>query len=196
MGRGSGLDEWYRDMVNAWRAADIFPEFSAGNTDLFIPGGPGSIANPANYPESFATGATDINKKLADFSLQGPSPYDEIKPEISAPGVNIRSSVPGQTYEDGWDGTSMAGPHVSAVAALLKQANASLSVDEMEDILTSTAEPLTDSTFPDSPNNGYGHGLVNAFDAVSAVTDGLGKAEGQVSVEGMTKSLLSISMRK
>lgn len=149
-GGGSGLDEWYRDMVNAWRAADIFPEFSAGNTDLFIPGGPGSIANPANYPESFATGATDINKKLADFSLQGPSPYDEIKPEISAPGVNIRSSVPGQTYEDGWDGTSMAGPHVSAVAALLKQANASLSVYEMEDILTSTAEPLTDSTFPDT----------------------------------------------
>ncbi|UTL74270.1 S8 family peptidase [Bacillus halotolerans] len=183
-GGGSGLDEWYRDMVNAWRAADIFPEFSAGNADLFNPGGPGSIANPANYPEAFATGATDINKKLGDFSLQGPSPYDETKPEISAPGVNIRSSVPGQTYEDGWDGTSMAGPHVSAVAALLKQADASLSVDEMEDILTSTAEPLTDSTFPDSPNNGYGHGLVNAFDAVSAVTDGLGKAEGQVSVDG------------
>ncbi|MEC1678694.1 S8 family serine peptidase [Bacillus mojavensis] len=183
-GGGSGLDEWYRDMVNAWRAADIFPEFSAGNADLFNPGGPGSIANPANYPEAFATGATDINKKLGDFSLQGPSPYDETKPEISAPGVNIRSSVPGQTYEDGWDGTSMAGPHVSAVAALLKQADASLSVDEMEDILTSTAEPLTDSTFPDSPNNGYGHGLVNALDAVSAVTDGLGKAEGQVSVDG------------
>lgn len=38
-GGGSGLDEWYRDMVNARRAADIFPEFSAGNTDLFIPGG-------------------------------------------------------------------------------------------------------------------------------------------------------------
>ncbi|MGG1228982.1 S8 family serine peptidase [Bacillus halotolerans] len=183
-GGGSGLDEWYRDVVNAWRAADIFPEFSAGNADLFNPGGPGSIANPANYPEAFATGATDINKKLGDFSLQGPSPYDETKPEISAPGVNIRSSVPGQTYEDGWDGTSMAGPHVSAVAALLKQADASLSVDEMEDILTSTAETLTDSTFPDSPNNGYGHGLVNAFDAVSAVTDGLGKAEGQVSVDG------------
>ncbi|MBV7320743.1 S8 family peptidase [Bacillus halotolerans] len=188
-GGGSGLDEWYRDMVNAWRAADIFPEFSAGNADLFNPGGPGSIANPANYPEAFATGATDINKKLGDFSLQGPSPYDETKPEISAPGANIRSSVPGQTYEDGWDGTSMAGPHVSAVAALLKQADASLSVDEMEDILTSTAEPLTDSTFPDSPNNGYGHGLVNAFDAVSAVTDGLGKAEGQVSVDGEDEEL-------
>ncbi|MCY9136856.1 S8 family serine peptidase, partial [Bacillus atrophaeus] len=108
----------------------------------------------------------------------------EVKPEISAPGVNIRSSVPGQTYEGGWNGTSMAGPHVSAVVALLRQADASISVDEIEEVLTSTAETLTDSAFPDSPNNGYGHGLVNAFDAISAVTDGLGKAEGQVSVEG------------
>lgn len=146
-GGGPGLDEWYRDMVNAWIAADIFPEFSAGNTDLFNPGGPESIANPANYPEAFATGATDINKKLAEFSLQGPSPYDEVKPEISAPGVNIRSSVPGQTYEGGWNGTSMAGPHVSAVVALLRQADASISVDEIEEVLTSTAETLTDSAF-------------------------------------------------
>ena len=43
--------------VNAWRAAEIFPEFSAGNTTLGNPGGPGSVAVPANYPESFATGA-------------------------------------------------------------------------------------------------------------------------------------------
>ncbi|MCY8032200.1 S8 family peptidase [Bacillus sonorensis] len=181
---GSGLDEWYRDMVKAWRAADIFPEFSAGNVDLFNPGGPGSIANPANYPEAFATGATDINKQLGDFSLLGPSPYDETKPEITAPGVNIRSSVPGKGYQDGWDGTSMAGPHVSAVAALLKQADASLSVDEMEQILINTATPLTDSKFTESPNNGYGHGLVNAYEAVSAVTEGLGKAEGRVGKEG------------
>ncbi|WP_435534480.1 S8 family serine peptidase [Bacillus amyloliquefaciens] len=181
---GSGMDEWYRDMVNAWRAAGIFPEFSAGNEDLFTPGGPGSIANPANYPEAFATGATDIDKKLADFSLQGPSPYHETKPDISAPGVNIRSSIPGGTYEGGWDGTSMAGPHVAATAALLRQANASITVDEMEDVLTRTAEKLTDSVFPESPNNGYGHGLVNAFDAVSGVTDGIGSVEGKVSSAG------------
>lgn len=181
---GSGVDEWYRDMVNAWRAAGIFPEFSAGNEDLFTPGGPGSIANPANYPEAFATGATDSQKKLADFSLQGPSPYHETKPDISAPGVNIRSSIPGGTYEGGWNGTSMAGPHVAATAALLRQANASITVDEMEDVLTRTAEKLTDSDFPESPNNGYGHGLVNAFDAVSAVTDGIGSIEGKVSSAG------------
>lgn len=183
-GGGAGLDEWYRPMVNAWRAADIFPEFSAGNTTLFNPGGPGSIANPANYPESFATGATDINNQLGSFSLQGPSPYDETKPDIAAPGVNIRSSVPGGVYEGGWNGTSMAGPHVSAVVALLRQVDSSITVDEIENVLTTTATPLTDSTFTSSPNNGYGHGLVNAYDAVSSLMTGLGKVKGQVAKEG------------
>jgi len=183
-GGGPGLDEWYRPMVQAWRSAEIFPEFSAGNTDLFNPGGPGSVANPANYPESVATGATDINNRLASFSLQGPSPYGEIKPELSAPGVNIRSSVPGGAYEGGWNGTSMAGPHVSAAVALLKQVNSNLTVDELEEILLSTAIPLTDSTFPNSPNNGYGHGLLNVYDAVSSVISGLGKVKGQVTKEG------------
>ncbi|PAV27584.1 peptidase S8, partial [Virgibacillus profundi] len=139
-GGGPGLDEWYRDVVQNWRAADIFPEFSAGNTTLTNPGGPGSIATPANYPESFATGATDANDDLASFSLEGPSPYEgDIKPDISAPGVNIRSSVPGGAYEGGWNGTSMAGPAVSAVVALLIEADASLTVDELEEIIMNTA---------------------------------------------------------
>ncbi|GHI01253.1 S8 family serine peptidase [Neobacillus kokaensis] len=183
-GGGPGLDEWYRPMVQAWRAAEIFPEFSAGNTTLSNPGGPGSVANPANYPESFATGATDSNNKLGSFSLLGPSPYGEMKPEISAPGVNIRSSVPGSGYEGGWNGTSMAGPHVSAAVALLKQANASLTVDDLERILQETAIPLTDNKFPESPNNGYGSGLLNVYDAVSSVISGLGKLKGQVTKEG------------
>ncbi|WP_051030936.1 S8 family serine peptidase [Robertmurraya massiliosenegalensis] len=183
-GGGSGLDEWYRDVVTAWRAADIFPEFSAGNTTLTNPGGPGSVAVPANYPESFATGATDANNNLASFSLLGPSPYGEIKPEISAPGVNIRSSVPGSGYEGGWNGTSMAGPAVSGVVALILQVNSNLSVDDVEEILTNTATPLTSTQYPDSPNNGFGYGLVNAFDAVSSIMDGLGTIEGSVTMEG------------
>lgn len=183
-GGGAGLDEWYRDVVINWRAAEIFPEFSAGNTTLFNPGGPGSVAAPANYPEAFATGATDINDKVAGFSLRGPSPYDEIKPDISAPGVNIRSSVPGGGYEGGWNGTSMSGPAVAAVAALLRQANANLTVDDMEEILLTTATPLTDSVYPESPNHGYGYGLVDAYEAVSSIMSGLGTLEGQVTKQG------------
>ncbi|MEH7633752.1 S8 family serine peptidase [Bacillus pumilus] len=182
-GGGPGLDDWYKDVVNAWRAADIFPEFSAGNTDLFNPGGEGSIANPANYQEAFATGATDQNNKLGSFSLQGPSPYGVMKPDISAPGVNIRSSIPGKGYEDGWNGTSMAGPHVSAVVALLRQVQSDLSVEEIEQILIDTAKPLTDQQFPESPNNGYGAGLVDAREAITALTDGIGMIEGQVTNE-------------
>jgi len=184
-GGGPGLDEWYRDVVIAWRAAEIFPEFSAGNTTIFNPGGPGSIASPGNYPESFATGATDINDNLASFSLQGPSPYEgDIKPNISAPGVNIRSTVPGNGYEGGWNGTSMSGPAVSAVVALMIQANASLTVDELEEIIIQSAVPLTDSEFPESPNMGYGYGLVNAYDAVSSLVSGLGSIEGSVTKDG------------
>lgn len=183
-GGGPGLDEWYRDVVKNWRAAEIFPEFSAGNTTLFNPGGPGSVAAPSNYPESFATGATDINNKVAGFSLRGPSPYDEIKPDISAPGVNIRSTVPGSGYEGGWNGTSMAGPAVSAVAALLRQVDADITVDEMEQILLDTAVPLTDSEYPTSPNHGYGYGLVDSFSAVSSLMSGIGGIEGRVMKEG------------
>ncbi|WP_211748913.1 S8 family serine peptidase [Paenibacillus sp. Marseille-Q4541] len=183
-GGGAGIDEWFRPIVQAWRDAQIFPEFSAGNTTLTNPGGPGSVANPANYPESFATGATDINGNLASFSLLGPSPYGEIKPEVSAPGVNIRSSVPGGQYEGGWNGTSMAGPHTTAIAALLLQANSSLTVDDLEDILTDTATERTDSQYPTSPNNGYGHGIVNALDAVGSVLQGVGTVAGRVTTGG------------
>lgn len=178
-GGGPGLDEWYRDVVKEWRHANIFPEFSAGNVDRNNAGGPGSVASPANYPESFATGATDVRDKVADFSLRGPSPYDEIKPDISAPGQVIRSSIPGGNYAEN-SGTSMAGPAVSGVAGLLRSVDSSLSVGEMEDILTSTTIPLTDEEYDESPNNGYGYGLVDALNAVSAVGEGVGSLEGTV----------------
>ncbi|WP_429714998.1 S8 family serine peptidase, partial [Bacillus rhizoplanae] len=179
-GGGPGLDEWYRDVVKEWRNAGIFPTFSAGNTSMTNNGGPGSVANPANYPEAFAVGATDSNDIVGDFSLRGPSPYGEIKPDISAPGANIRSSIPRSDYEGGWDGTSMAGPAVSAIVALLYEVDASLSVDKIEEILIKTATPLKDKEYPESPNDGYGYGLVNAYNAVSSIREGLGILEGKV----------------
>lgn len=182
-GGGNTLDEWYRDMVKAWRAAGILPVFAAGNERLG-PSQPGSIPNPANYPESFAVAATDKSNKRASFSKQGPGPYGEdIKPEISAPGVGIRSSVPGG-YEGGWNGTSMATPHVVGATALLLSANNSLSPDEIENIIQETATPLTDTQYEESPNFGYGYGLLNVFDAVSKVSTGSGTIKGRVSIDG------------
>lgn len=182
-GGGSGLDEWYRDMVRSWRAANILPVFAAGN-ERGRPAPPASISSPANYPECFAVGATDRNNIRADFSQRGPSPYgDIIKPEISAPGVGIRSSVPGG-YEGGWSGTSMATPHIVGTTALLLSANNSLTIDEIEMIIEETATSLTDNDYPEAPNYGYGYGLVNAFDAVSQISIGTGTITGQVLIDG------------
>ena len=184
-GGGPGVDDWYRQMVINWKAAGIFPEFSAGNVTASNPGGPGSVATPGSYPESFTTGAVDANNNLASFSLQGPSPYGGVlKPDVSAPGVNIRSSVPGSSYDGTYSGTSMAGPHVCGTAALILSANNSLTVDQVESIIRNTATTRTDSQFPESPNNGYGYGVINAYLAVTSVTTGIGQIKGQVLKEG------------
>ncbi|WP_325224081.1 S8 family serine peptidase [Schnuerera sp.] len=181
-----GIDDWYRDAVRNWRAAEIFPVFSAGNQRSGEPlPWPGSISCPANYPESYAVAAVNRYDERASFSKLGPSPYDEtlIKPNISAPGVNIYSSIPGG-YTSGYSGTSMSAPHVSGTVALLLSANASLELEEIEQILADTADPLTDSTYPESPNFGYGYGMVNAFEAVSEIATGTGYIKGKVLKEG------------
>ncbi|WP_010277835.1 S8 family serine peptidase [Paenibacillus senegalensis] len=183
-GSGSGKNEFFLEIVEAWRAANILPVFSAGNVRSTNPGGDGSITAPGNYPSSFAVGAVDRHRQLADFSLWGPSPYGEIKPDLVAPGVNIRSALPGHTYGL-LSGTSMASPHTAGVAALILQSTPSLEVDELEKLLSETAEPLTDDQFPQVPNHGYGWGQVNAFRAVSSVSaSGTGRIEGQITVEG------------
>lgn len=164
---GIGFDEWYRDIVKAWITADIFPMFAAGNVHLYNSGGPGSIENPANYPESFAVGSITKNDKVASTSLRGPSPYGEIKPDVVAQGVGIRSSLPGGGY--GYmSGTSMATPAVSGVVALMKQAAPHLDVEQIKEILRDTSIPLKDEEYSSYPNNGYGYGLVNANQAVEA----------------------------
>ena len=85
-GGGAVIDDWFRGVVNAWRAAEIVPVFAAGNQKSGEPSPwPGSIENPGNYPESFAVAAIDKNNIRASFSKLGPSLYDDtiIKPEIS-----------------------------------------------------------------------------------------------------------------
>ncbi len=181
-GGASGLDEWFRPMVTAWRAAGILPVFSSGN-ERNAAAPPASVSAPANYPESFAVGALDINNVRGDFSRRGPGPYNNVKPDVIAPGVNIRSSVPGG-YEGGWDGTSMSAPAVSGTAALILSANSSLSIEDVEELLKDTAIPIEDANDAGDPNYGYGYGLIDAFEAVSRIAGGTGTIEGKVTVEG------------
>lgn len=192
-GGGDGIDDWFRDAVINWRAAGIVPIFAAGNQQDGEPAPwPGSINVPSNYPESIAVAATDAQNKLAFFSKLGPSPYDEdlIKPNLSAPGSDIRSAVPigrgpnGSSYLPGMSGTSMAAPAVTGAVALLLSVDSSLSVDDIEGIITETADPLIDDKYPESPNMGYGYGLLDAFEAANSVIDGSGRIEGSVLGEG------------
>lgn len=184
-GGGRNTEKWFEKDVEAWVKAGIFPVFASGNKS---PGesdpGPGSIAIPANYRDAFAVGAVDSNFKLAYFSKRGPSPNGNygVKPEVSAPGVSIRSSVKGGDYVY-MSGTSMAAPHVTGVAALLKQAKPDISIAEMRDVLESTAVRSTDKEYPSAPNYGYGYGVINAYAAVSKITgEGVGTIQGSVKI--------------
>jgi bacillopeptidase F len=109
--------EVFRDVVTAWREAGILPVFAVGNE------GPGTNSIPAAYPESLAVGATDGNDRSADFSSGGLvqiAGQGLLKPDLSAPGVDILSSLPGSKYGV-LSGTSMACPHVAGVLALAQQ---------------------------------------------------------------------------
>src|SRR5699024_9055751 len=97
-GTSSGLNEFFREVVQSWVAAGIFPVFAAGNGETVGDVKPGTVEAPANYPESFAVGNTDQNNNRSELSLLGPSPYDEIKPDIAAPGVDVYSAYPEGTY--------------------------------------------------------------------------------------------------
>jgi len=155
---GSGGNKFYWNTVTAWIASGIFPEFSAGNE------GPssGSLRSPGDYPHSFATGATTPTDSIASFSSRGPSKFGGIiKPDISAPGTEIKSSFKDGKYKE-WQGTSMAGPHVAATAALMNQLNPHLSIDEIRQKLEETARDLGDA----GKDNTYGAGLLDAYRAV------------------------------
>jgi serine protease AprX len=161
-------------VVQNVRAAGIVTVHSAGND------GPScsTVINPsAIYDESFSVGATNSTDNIASTSSRGPVTVDgsnRLKPDISAPGVDIRSSTRDGGYQGGWNGTSMAGPHVAGLVALLISANPDLAgnADTIEEIIEQTAFPLTSSQGcggigpSEVPNNVFGWGRIDAYAAV------------------------------
>ena len=183
-GGGAGIDEFFMDAVDSWRAAGIVPVFAAGNVTSSNPGGPGSVSSPGNYPQSFSVGNTNRDDMVSAGSLRGPSPYGEIKPDVSAPGSGIRSAFPGDSFATA-SGTSMAAPHVAGLVALLRQAGSfqgdlEEQVNQIEQVIKETARERTDAEYPESPNNGYGWGIIDAFAAVASVASNIGQIKGTV----------------
>jgi len=126
---------------------------SAGNSGNSM--GTGNNVNyPARYDSVVAVAATDINNTRAWFSSTGPAV------ELSAPGVNIYSTLKGGTY--GYlSGTSMAAPHVTGVAALIMSYNPITNIQTRIRMQT-TATDLGSA----GKDNLYGYGLVNALKAL------------------------------
>ncbi|QAT83776.1 S8A family peptidase [Corallococcus coralloides] len=159
-------DPVFQPIVQAWIAAGIFPVFSNGNDGDF---GCGTSGIPGAYPESYSVGAFDINDAIASFSGRGPSAFGVTKPDVAAPGVDVRSSVPGGGYES-WGGTSMAAPHVAATVALMWSAAPSLMGDvaATRSLLDAAAVDREDLSCGGAPgdNNVWGEGALDAFRAV------------------------------
>ena len=124
-----------RGVVENVRAAGIAVIFAAGNS-----GGSGGVLPtcstisdaPAFYDAATTVGATDLGDAIAPFSSIGPVLADgsnRLKPDLVAPGVNLRSSSRGGGYSGGLSGTSAAAPHVAGAVALLWSALPELAGD-------------------------------------------------------------------
>jgi subtilisin family serine protease len=132
---------------------------------------------PATYDASFVVGATDSSDRMAGFSSRGPVAGSSlVRPDLSAPGVNVLSSVPPSSYTT-MSGTSMAAPHVSGTAALVMSVDPALKghPDEVAAILrtTTVTDGVTDPfnsgcgslTMADWPNYQAGYGRLDAYAA-------------------------------
>ncbi len=169
-----------RRVVENTRKAGILVVVSAGNE------GPDceTVASPAAiYDASLTVGASNNFDGITGFSSRGPVSVDgsgRLKPDVVAPGFQIRSSVLADGY-DRFNGTSMAGPHVAGLAALVISAAGCLrgNVDAIERHILETAQPvLADQSCggsgDDVPNAVYGHGAIRA--ALPACGDGISGA--------------------
>jgi serine protease AprX len=192
-----------QDTLRASRAAGIFYAVSAGNDGgRVVAGNPvvvcHSIYHPlARYPEAFTVGSTTwTTDTISSFSSRGSVLLGDgvnalRKPDVTAPGSSIHSALAGSDSAYGsLNGTSMAGPHVAGLVALIISANPRLAgkVDAVEDIIERTAVRKTTTegcggdTPAQVPNNTYGWGRIDALAAVQLA------AQPDLVVSAMTAS--------
>lgn len=128
---------------------------------------------PAHMSNVICVGAVDSNNKKASFSNQGRTL------DVVAPGVSIMSCVPGGGYEY-WDGTSMAAPHISALAAMLKLMNPSMSPAQIEKTIKNHCKDLGNKGW----DRYYGYGIPN-FSSI-----------GKIAVKRVTLNRSSVTLTK
>jgi len=143
--------------------------------------------------KAIIVGATDDRNTItrdddiiASYSSRGPRrdnndgyPYDELKPDVSAPGTNINNVEPctwpdygdaeDKGYEGRGSGTSYATPAVAGVVALILEVNANLTPFQVKEVLHMTSERRGPASIPELDpfwNRDFGYGIVDAYAAV------------------------------
>lgn len=172
-GTSANCDQTFWNAIDLVEAAGIVNVISVDNS------GP-SYAS-VNSPESRALSPTvnfgvgNVNPHLAGYPIanssgRGPSPcdYTSIKPEVTAPGTQIYSTLPNGGYGLK-SGTSMASPHVSGAVAILRQINPDLTVDEVKTALMATAFDRGTA----GEDNDYGWGIIDVGSAVQYVLNSI-----------------------
>jgi subtilisin family serine protease len=132
---------------------DIVIVAATGNDNTERPG------YPAAYPEVLSVSATNYNMQRASFSNYG----DYI--DVMAPGESIASTYPNNQYA-ALSGTSMASPHVAALAGLIRSVNPKLKNTEVMDIIRSNVIDLGES----GRDKYYGFGQINVYAALEAAS--------------------------
>ncbi|KIL41717.1 serine protease [Gordoniibacillus kamchatkensis] len=141
--------QFLHDAVKYAYDHDVVLIAASGNDNTDRPG------YPAAYPEVFAVAASDSNNNKAPFSNYG----DYI--DVAAPGVSIASTYMHNQYA-ALSGTSMASPHVTALAALIRSTNPLLKNTEVMDIMRKSAKDIG----PPGKDPYFGYGLIDVVKAV------------------------------
>jgi subtilisin family serine protease len=134
-----GFTPAFQVVIDALRARGVLPVIAVGNE------GPNTSRSPGNYDDVLSVGAMDDANQMADVSSSQhfARPHDPLVPDLVAPGVDIRSCLPGGKFGV-MSGTSMATPHIAGLAALLLQAKPGATLAEIEAaILGSCKRPAT-----------------------------------------------------
>lgn len=195
---GQSYDNWYQGVVDSWHAAGIYPVFAnvnAGNCGYAYPPGCNTVGNPGRYGNVTGVGSTgQSNGAYATHSNWGPTDnsdpvnpngFPTVKPQVVAPGVNIRSALnSSNSAYASWDGTSMSAPHVTGLVALMWQAAPCLIGDyaETENIIQASAVPIPYASNcggegpGNIPNMATGWGEIDALEAVTQASAFCGSA--------------------
>jgi hypothetical protein len=141
-------------------AAGVVPVVAAGND--FDEFGFGSVGSPANTPSAITVAAASKADVLASFSSAGPTTVSlGMKPDVTAPGTQILSSLPASRETWGTlQGTSMAAPHVSGAVALLKQRHPTWTPTQIKSALVQTGSPVRSESGGEVAATREGGGLV------------------------------------